>query len=257
MQHTDIKQADSKRMVIVLGLSSFLGLAMLAFRIAYSGRRGYWSLPWDLFLAWIPLLLATAVERIGVTRKRLTVGMLLLAFGWLLFFPNAPYLVTEFMHLSPRHAIYDGPPRIPHVWPADWGVRADIPVWFDVLMLATYAWTGLLLGFFSLHLIHGVAARVAGRIWGWLVVVVGVGLCAFGVSLGRFERWNSWDLLAKPVSLASDVSDRVFNPLAHPRTSAVTIGFAAFLLLAYLSLVALMRLGPAADISGPSSPATD
>ena len=64
-------------------------------------------------------------------------------------------------------------------------------------------------------------------------------------SLGRFERWNSWDLLTRPLSLLSDVTDRMINPLAHPRTLGATILLAGFLMLGYLSLVALTRLGNA------------
>jgi uncharacterized membrane protein len=166
------------------------------------------------------------------------------AFLWLLFFPNAPYLLTQFMHLHPSYAVYDGPHRFASLTP-----RGGVPLWFDVLMLCTFAWTGLLLGFVSLHLVHRAATRLAGAAWGWLLVVAGIGLCAFGVSLGRFERWNSWDLFARPLALLSDVLSRIFNPFAHPRTTAVTVLLTTFLLLGYLSLVALMRLGAT---SGPA-----
>jgi uncharacterized membrane protein len=111
-------------------------------------------------------------------------------------------------------------------------------------MLSTFAWTGLILGFASLHLIHRAATRAAGTACGWAVVVTGLALCAFGVSLGRFERWNSWDLFARPLTLLSDVVDRMINPFAHPRTSAVTLLLTGFLLLGYLSVVALMQLNP-------------
>ena len=241
MLHSVIKRATAtptRRVVSVLTLSSAAALAMLAFRLGYSGRRGYVSLPWDLFLAWMPMILALAIARMQ-TRGASTSWpvMSALALLWLLFLPNAPYLVTEFMHLHPSHAVHDGAHPL-----AAWTVRGPIPIWFDVLMLSTFAWTGLMLGFVSLHLIHRAAARIAGPACGWAAVVAGIGLCAFGVSLGRFQRWNSWDLFARPLSLLGDVADRAFNPLSHPRTTAATLGFAAFLLLGYLTLVALMRM---------------
>jgi uncharacterized membrane protein len=235
-----LTSTPTRRLVCMLGLSSAAGLAMLAFRLGYGGRRGYWSLPWDLFLAWVPVPLAFAVARLEEREKKPWAKLLLIAFLWLLFFPNAPYLVTEFMHLHPSHAIYDGflpQPLIDH------SPRGSIPVWFDVLMLSTYAWTGLLLGFVSLYVIHRTARRLAGQACGWATAFVGTTLCAFGVSLGRFERWNSWDLLTRPLSLLSDVFDRMINPLAHPRTLGATILLAGFLMLGYLSLVALTRLG--------------
>jgi uncharacterized membrane protein len=240
MLHSLIKQATRtpcRRVVSLLGLTSIVGLTMLAFRLGYSGRRGYVSLPWDLFLAWLPVLFALGVARLAARREAFLPHILVCAFFWLLFFPNAPYLVTEFMHLHPTHAVHDGPHILSTLTP-----HGPIPIWFDVLMLATFAWTGLMLGFVSLHLIHRTVARVAGSAIGWAGVVAGAALCAFGVSLGRFERWNSWDLFTHPRSLLVDVLDRAFNPLAHPRTSASTIGFAAFLLLGYLTLAAMMNL---------------
>jgi uncharacterized membrane protein len=245
MLHSTIKRATAtpcRQLLSVLALSSAAGMAMLTFRAGYSGRLGYWSLPWDLFLAWLPVPLAFAVARMEPRRPAAWAKLLALAFLWLLFFPNAPYLVTQFMHLHPSHAVYDGPFPFAERTP-----QGNIPIWYDVMMLSTFAWTGLMLGFMSLHLIHRAAARLAGPACGWATVIAGLGLCAFGVSLGRFERWNSWDLIAHPLSLLSDVFSRMFNPLAHPRTSAVTIILSMFLLLSYLSLLAMMKLQTAEE----------
>lgn len=245
MLHSLVKQSVAtpcRRLVGVLALSSFAGIALLCFRFAYAGRIGYWSLAWDLFLAWIPVPLAFAVARLSDRERKPWLPLLSLAFLWLLFFPNAPYLLTQFMHLHPSHAVYNGFHRF-----AGWTPRGNVPIWFDVLMLSTYAWTGLLLGFVSLHLIHRSATRVTGAAFGWFAAVGAVALGAFGVSLGRFERWNSWDLFARPASLLGDVLDRMLNPFAHPRTSAVTVGFALFLMLGYLTLVALVCLGASDD----------
>jgi uncharacterized membrane protein len=236
-----LKQATAtpcRRLILVLALSSAAGLAMLAFRLAYAGRAGYLSLPWDLLLAWVPVPLALGVARLHDKPRRSLPAMLGLTFLWLLFFPNAPYLLTEFMHLHPSHAVYDGPVS---AWFARWTPPASVPLWFDVLMLSMFAWTGLLLGFMSLHVIHRCANHVLGRAGGWIIVLMGLSLCAFGVSLGRFERWNSWDLFTDPLTLLADIGDRALNPIAHLRTSGATLMLAGFLVLGYLSLVALMH----------------
>lgn len=238
--------SPTRRLIFVLALTSAAGLSMLAFRLYYGGTWGYRSLPWDLFLAWLPAPLALAMARCHARERRPWPRTLLLAGAWLLFFPNAPYLVTQFMHLHPSYGVFDGP--LPDAL-LRLSPRGRIPLWFDVLMLATFAWAGLLLGFLSLHLVHRAAARSGGRAAGWAVTVIGLTLCAFGISLGRFERWNSWDVIVQPAPLFADIAARVFQPWSHPRTSAVTFGFAAFLLLAYLSLIALIRLGsPAEDV---------
>jgi uncharacterized membrane protein len=93
----------------------------------------------------------------------------------------------------------------------------------------------------SLHVIHRCANHVLGRAGGWVIVIMGLSLCAFGVSLGRFERWNSWDLFTDPLTLLADIGDRALNPIAHLRTSGATLMLAGFLVLGYLSLVALMH----------------
>src|SRR5438876_642713 len=101
------------------------------------------------------------------SRRRLAaLGVLVLAsvFSlWLVFLPNAPYLVTEFMLLRDVH---------------------NMPVWFDTAMLVSFAWTGLLLGFVSVYLVQELVRRAAGPTAGWLCVLGSFGLCGVGVYLG-------------------------------------------------------------------------
>ena len=221
-----------------LALSSVAALAVLAARFVYSGTAGYAFMVWNLFLAWIPLALALPIRFDRCRGRRGIAVAAALAFLWLLFFPNAPYLLTEFQHLHPQHAVGARPIRLlSSVSP----VRG-VPLWYDVLLLLLFAWNGLLLGFVSLRIVQRAVSRRAGAAWGWVTVVLVLGLSGFGVSIGRFERWNSWDLLTRPHHLLSDVFARVADPLSHPRTAAATVGLAAFLLLAYLTLIALMRL---------------
>ena len=218
----------------VLALSSLAGLAVLAFRFYYSGRAGYSFMCWNLFLAWVPIGFALAIEALRRTRRGGPAALLALGFLWLLFFPNAPYLLTEFVHL---HRHYAPSERVIRVL-APVSPAAGVPVWYDAALILIFAWNGLLLGFVSLHLVQRAVRDALGVAGGWAAVVAVLVLSGFGVSLGRFERWNSWDLFSQPLTLLGDVAARVFNPLEHPRTTAVTVVFSAFLLLAYLSLAA-------------------
>jgi uncharacterized membrane protein len=228
---------------VALALSSLAALAVLAARFVYSGTAGYAFMVWNLFLAWIPLALALPI-RFDLSRGRRGIAVAAgLAFLWLLFFPNAPYLLTEFQHLHPQHAVSARPIRLlSSVSP----VRG-VPLWYDVLLLLLFAWNGLLLGFVSLRIVQRAVSRRAGAAWGWVTVVLVLGLSGFGVSIGRFERWNSWDLFSRPAALLADVAGRLFNPLAHPRTTAVTVLFAGFLLLAYVTVMTLARSHDGAD----------
>jgi uncharacterized membrane protein len=222
----------------VLLVSSAAGLALLSFRLYYSGNVGYSFLAWNLVLAWIPLWLALAMT--GLRRSGWQVGPAAWALGllWLLFFPNAPYLLTEFIHLDPEYAVSLRPlRRLAGLSPA-----RDVPVWFDAVLILMFAWNGLLLAIVSLHIVHRAVRSRMGAACGWSTVVLVLGLSGFGVSLGRFQRWNSWDLFFRPFTLLADVAGRLFNPFAHPKTTAVTVLFWSFLLLAYLSFVAMAAL---------------
>src|SRR5215218_6509325 len=222
----------------VLAASSAAALALVAARVFYTGSSAHLFMVWNLFLAWIPLWLAAALydlDRRGVSPAPL----LGLGFFWLLFFPNAPYLLTEFLHLHPDFAVRERPL---HVLAGISPLR-DAPLWYDVALLVACAWNGLLLGVVSLHLVQAVISRRLGKAQGWAAVVAILGLSGFGVSLGRFQRWNSWDLFSRPAALLADVASRVFNPLAHPRTTAVTVLMWSFLLLTYLALGAFASIG--------------
>jgi uncharacterized membrane protein len=213
----------SRRRLAVLGalglLSLFTALAV-GVRFAYTGRVEGFNLLWNLVLAWVPLVLAVLVYD-GQRRGR-SAGLLLAGgLGWLLFFPNAPYVMTGFKHL------------------AEWG---GAPIWFDVVVVSAAAWAGLVLGFVSLYLIQSVVRRALGATAAWTVVLGSLALGSFGIYLGRFERWNSWDVVAHPRLLLADVWPRVTDPAAHPRTVAVTLLFTAFLTLAYLTFYTALHL---------------
>jgi uncharacterized membrane protein len=137
-----------------------------------------------------------------------------LALLWLLFFPNAPYVLTDLIHLR----------------------QHSVPVWYDLLLLLSFAWTSLMFGFVSLADMQRLIQQRFNATVGWLFAVAAVLLGSFGIYLGRFLRWNSWDVITEPRQLAWDIFERVANPLAYTHTFGFTVLLAAFLLLAYLTL---------------------
>jgi uncharacterized membrane protein len=183
---------------------------LLALRAWYANNSVYFFLVWNLFLAAIPFAAALLFER----TKGFLAGTLSLVV-WLLFLPNAPYLVTDFIHLRAR------PP---------------VPVWFDILLLLSAAGTGLLLGYGSVMVVQRVVARRRGAVTGWVLATLALFLSAFGIYLGRFVRFNSWEVVTDPVPLFSDIAYRLMNPLEHPRTFAVTALYGLALLLGYVAL---------------------
>jgi len=111
------------------------------------------------------------------------------------------------------------------------------------MVIFSFAWNGLILGFTSLWMVQQQVQRSYGVVAGWLLAAGVLALSGFGIYLGRFLRWNSWDLLASPHALAADVLERFLNPLAYPQTLAVTILYSSFLLVAYMTVVLLTDAG--------------
>jgi uncharacterized membrane protein len=207
-------------MAIVLATACFGCVAMLVLRGRVSGSFQMRYLVWNLFLAAIPFpfaWLADAMGRGGVKGRWIVIPLMV----WLAFFPNAPYLVTDLIHLAPA---------------------ASVPLWFDGLVFFAFASTGLLLAFTSLYLVQSVIARRRGTAAGWAVVAAAIGLGGYGIYLGRVERWNSWDVITNPRSLAYSVKNQVSDPLSNRQSIAVTVGFALFMAAIYGTLRAFAYL---------------
>lgn len=204
------------RVVVRFGSASFvqssaLGVVLLAARIGWTGRPAYGFLVWNLFLAWVPWICALAIRELhrrGAGAAKLGPFFLV----WLAFLPNAPYLVTDFIHL--QH-------------------RGSAPLWFDAVMLASYAWAGVGLGVASLRTCSDVVHARLGR-WAATAFVVGSGVATgFGIYLGRFVRLNSWDVAMRPLTVVEVSVSPLLDPFSHPRAWVVTLTFALFFLAAY------------------------
>lgn len=188
--------------------------ALLILRVAHSGTYAFVFLTWNLFLAAIPFAAAALLHVLDARRRWMP--MQIAAFvAWLLFLPNAPYIVTDFIHLKERPLV---------------------PLWYDVLLLISCAGTGILLGYASMMLVHRIVDRRFGRVTGWAVAVCTMVLSAYGIYLGRFLRWNSWEAFTDPMPLFAEMADHLMNPMQHPRTLAVTVLFGITLTLGYVAL---------------------
>jgi uncharacterized membrane protein len=202
---------------IALALASGMDIAMLAVRCLVAQQSPYLNLIWNLFLAWLPLAFAYCATVFRASRWQ----CFICAFLWLLFIPNSPYLVTDMVHLRPR---------------------SPIPFWFDILLVQSFALTGLLLGFLSLYLMHQLVAHRYGYRSGWRFTFLVLGLTALGVYLGRFERWNSWDLFVNPISLLANIIDVIIHPRANKTAIVFSVLWSGFLVSAYLAFYALTKL---------------
>jgi uncharacterized membrane protein len=203
-----------------LFVASALCLALLVARAAWTHTIAYSFLVWNLFLAWVPVALAHGMARLA-RRRAHPAALLGVGAVWLAFLPNAPYLVTDFIHLR---------------------FNTTGPLWFDAVMLTAFAWTGLSLGVASLRTSAAIVRQRVGRVAAIGFVAIVSVLSGYGIYLGRFVRLNSWDIAARPLTALESALAPFAHPFALQRAWTVTIALAALFLVAYVT--AGRALGP-------------
>jgi len=206
---------------LIILLSVLFSLFLLTVRVLYLDSTAYVFLIWNIFLALIPFLISSVLIN---SKKISTVSLIIWLSIWLLFFPNAPYIITDLIHLA--------------------GLK-QAPIWFDALLLLSFSWNGLILGFISLIDVQKLLKSHFNAKFSQIFVIVTLLLSGFGIYLGRFLRWNSWDILSNPLGLFSDIFLRIINPISHPRTWIITILFFVFFWLGYLLMVKISQLSNA------------
>jgi uncharacterized membrane protein len=205
-----------------LAFATTLCIGLLALRAwHYHSSTQRW-LVWNLFLAWLPTLGAFAAYNLHHWPTRLRwLPILGFALLWLLFLPNATYLITDIIHLKQSNSV---------------------PLWYDLITLVTFAWTGSFLGLVSLFLMQELVRRTVGRAASWLFVAGVLLLNGFGVYFGRFLRWNSWDALFRPTSLLNNLWDGLLHPREHMQTLAFAVLFTLLFSAVYLMMLSFTHL---------------
>ena len=203
-------------LIFATGACAFL----VILRVIWTANVRPAFLIWNLFLAWLPLAFSLLACDHYQEQKGRSWRFLGFAAAWLLFFPNAPYICTDLIHVTSRFYQH---------------------YWTDLLLVLMCALTGLILGFVSLFLMQSLVARMFGQLASWLFIAAIAGLSGIGIYLGRFLRFNSWDVLFKPMKLYHGVGDLVGAPL-DPKTFVFPAMFAAFLFVTYVMLYALTHL---------------
>ena len=201
-----------------LAFSTMLSVILMFFRIFLTGNISYIFLSWNLFLAWVPLILAIIIRNVHRRGSSQFSKMALwpLFSLWLLFFPNAPYLITDLVHVNYQY-----------------GAK----YWFDLVLIYLFAFSGLSTGMMSLYWVHQVIKETFSPFWGWLAVTCSSLLAGYGVYLGRILRWNSWDLFAHPWQLLQDSASQIHDQTAQ----AITLVFGLLLFCTYFLFINLLQ----------------
>jgi uncharacterized membrane protein len=184
---------------------------MLIVRMIYSGSNMYLFLLWNIFLACIPF----EISALLVKRKRNKWAEAIFFSAWLLFFPNALYILTDLVHLE---------------------VKTMVPLWFDAILLFASASTGLIMAFTSLYKIETFLNSKVSSIVANGIILACLFLGSFGVYLGRFQRWNSWDIINEPFALLTSIAKLFIFPTHYTHAWAFTFVFAGFIYLLFYSV---------------------
>jgi uncharacterized membrane protein len=197
-----------KELILLVAFSIALNLL----RVLVFNSLSLIYLLWNIFLAFLPFLISSAitwhVHHAKVSRYELWLGG---AF-WLLLFPNAPYLMTDFIHL---------------------GHTRVVPTWFDILVIFSAAWVGLQFSFYSLLNIEELLSRrfTIGTARRLLVPILL--FTSFGIYLGRFPRFNSWDIITNPIDLMRTIWRIGIGAENFPEAFFFTFLFFGFLWVTY------------------------
>lgn len=201
----------------MLFLSIAFSMALLALRIMYTDTYDYGFYIWNTFLAAIPYVCSNMLDR----QPKMNLFPVILLAVWLLFFPNAPYIITDLLHYEER---------------------PGVPYWFDIILVASATWNGLILGIVSLMQVELFLAKHIPPIWVKLSVFTSLLLCGYGIFMGRFLRFNSWDIFTNPQELAYTSAHHVLTPHHYPKLWVFTVLFAVMLSLIYYTLKKMPRL---------------
>jgi uncharacterized membrane protein len=199
--------------------SAGFGFSLLLARIVYTGRLSFAFLVWNLFLAFVPYFLSYCItlRPKWIANKWKFAAVFTI---WLLFIPNAFYMLTDLFHLYDSQAV---------------------PRWYDLLLIVSFAWNALLLGILSVrHMEKITGARWLYR-YDWLFVYPVMFLNALGIYIGRYLRFNTWDLISSPFQLLADMMHMIWRPLLYKDGWGMIVCFSFFLNILYMTIKKLSR----------------
>jgi uncharacterized membrane protein len=198
----------------LLIISASFSLILVAARAIVTREILFIFLPWNLFLAAIPCFISTQlINRPAWINNKKIFGLLFVV--WLLFIPNSFYILTDLFHLK---------------------LRERSSLWFDLLLIFSFAWNGLLLGILSVRQMEKIVFNCFHFRSHFVFLFPIMWLIAFGVYIGRYLRFNSWDMITDPFQLLGDIGYMLFNPSDHLYSWAMISCFAVFMTIIYLSI---------------------
>lgn len=219
--HLYLEKLQRRRELTPLLVLSAFSISLLATRILRLGTIQYGFLVWNLILAWIPWLIAKQLEKhyespfLFTMPKEIAswgqkISFIGLSFLWLLFFPNAPYLISDLIHLTRR---------------------ASPIAWYDSVMFFSFGMAGLYVGLSSMALMSRMWRLALPKGWHIPLGLGVIWLSGLGIYMGRDLRFNSWELFTNPL----DLFNQTLSQIDFHACSMASI-YAGLIIASYISL---------------------
>ncbi|MBO9632114.1 MAG: DUF1361 domain-containing protein [Chitinophagaceae bacterium] len=202
-----------------LSLSVLFSVAMITARIIHTGHYTFLSLIWNLFLGFLPYLITRAITReprMIDTRAKFIIAFLL----WLFWMPNAFYIITDLFHL---------------------GSTPNMPRWFDLALILSCAWNGMLMGVLSVRQMEKIWHQRVPQLREWWFLAPVMFLNAWGIYIGRFLRYNTWDILSNPFELFGEIVAMLVHPFQNKLAWSMVLCYAVMMSLMYVTLKQLSK----------------
>ena len=211
--------ASNREIDKALVMSVLFSVALIMGRIAYTGMFTYVFLIWNIFLGALPYFITrTIAKHTRLISSRLS--FLLVFLLWLFWVPNSFYIITDLFHL---------------------GSTPAMPRWYDLALILSCAWNGLLLGVLSVRQMEKIWEERVPRINGWCFIMPVMFLNAWGVYIGRYLRFNTWDIVSSPFALMADIFDMLVHPMQNKYAWGMVLCFTGLMWVMYISLKQLSK----------------
>lgn len=201
----------------ILILSNLFSVGLVLFRMIYTGHLLFAFLVWNLFLAFVPYVISRQMTKTSISGKWKFISG---AFVWLLFIPNAFYIITDLFHLD---------------------MNEMVPLWYDLALLLSFAWSGILFGILSVRQMEKLFEKHFNKKFDLLFILPVMALNGLGVYIGRYLRFNSWDVITNPLQLIQDIIYLFIHPLRNRFDWSMIICYTVLLTLIYYTIKKLSK----------------
>jgi uncharacterized membrane protein len=209
-----LSRTDAEQILI---LSNLFSVGLVIFRMIYTGHLLFAFLVWNLFLAFVPYVISRQMTEASIRSKW---KFLFYVFVWLLFVPNAFYIITDLFHLD---------------------INETVPLWYDLALLLSFAWSGILFGILSVRQMEKLFEKHFSKKFDLLFILPVMALNGFGIYIGRYLRFNSWDVITNPLQLIQDIIYLFIHPLRNRFDWSMIVCYTLLLTLIYYTMKKLSK----------------